>query len=428
VLAKGFVVFAFLLFSSGIALPLLRLESDAALDVTQGNPIMQAMFAGVYLVTFFLVLMRWKRFVYVATSDKLLLLLVGIVLVSVLWSAAPEITLRRSAALVGTTLFGGYLATRYGLKEQLRLLAWAMGITALLSLLVALALPSYGISDTTSTMGNWQGIFSHKNSLGRSMVLSAMVFFLLAVRSNRHRWLAWAGVGLSCGLLFLSNSITGVLVALILLSLWPFAKALRYHHTIAVPFLITAGLLCGGAAVLLLSNAEPVLTLLGRDVTLTGRTEVWTAVLDISIRERPWLGYGYSAFWLGWEGPSAQIWQVVGEQVVHSHNGVLDLWLNLGLLGVVVFVLGFSRAFIRAMARARYTKTAEDLWPLAFLSFFFFYNTSESMILVQNSIYWVLYVSAVLSVSTQQGRYRNTSRISNISTRASKARMSEKFA
>lgn len=419
-LGKIFVVFVFLLSSSGALVPLLRQQSGSTVDATQSDPITQSMWAGIYVLVFFLIVVRWQRFVYSVKRDKLLLLLVGVALVSFLWSAAPTITFVRSVALVGTTLFGAYLAARYSMEEQLRLLAWALGITALLSLLVALALPSYGISSGTSTAGNWQGIFPHKNALGRSMALGIIVFLFLAFGSRRYRWFAWAGVGLSGGLLILSNSITGLLVTLTLLALWPLYAALRWRPTVMVPFMITAVLLVGGVVVLLQGDVvAPVLDTLGREETLTGRTVVWAAALDM-IRERPWLGYGYSGFWLGWEGYSAQIFIATGKQFTGAQNGVLDLLLELGLLGMVVFALGFSRALLLAVSWVRYTKTAVGLWPLMFLTFFILYNLSESLTLEQNSIYWVLYVTTVLSLFTQHDVRNETGRTDDTSGRRAK--------
>ncbi|MBA2712272.1 MAG: O-antigen ligase family protein [Rubrobacteraceae bacterium] len=343
--------------------------------------------------------------VYVFTRDKLLLLLVVLALLSIFWSDARTITLEQGVALVGTTLIGGYLAMSCSLTEQLKLLAVALGITAVLSLAFGLALPSYGISHSASTSGNWQGIFNHKNALGRAMALGLVVFSIRAISVDRYRWLAWSGVGLAGALLLLANSITGLVVALLVLALLPLYRALRWRHTIALPLVIVAALLFGGLAVLVASDAGTILGLVDRDVTFTGRTVVWSAVLD-SIRERPWLGYGYNAFWLGWEGPSAQVWLATGTTFVGAQSGILDLWLELGLIGLVVFVTQASRSFLRSMTWARFTNTAEGLWPLAFLTFFLLYNASETLILEQNNLYWILYVATVLSVSIQPTRYR----------------------
>ena len=57
-------------------------------------------------------------------------------------------------------------------------------------------------------------------------------------------------------------------------------------------------------------------------MTLTGRTELWATVIEM-IREHPWFGYGYSGFWLGWDGESAgcrYIYAVIYDQAFNRNN------------------------------------------------------------------------------------------------------------
>lgn len=356
----------------------------------------QVVWLGVYAATFFLIAMRWRKFVEFITRDKLLLLLVAIVVLSVLWSAAPETTLRRAVALVGTTAFGAYLATRYTLDGQLKLLATALGIAAVLSLAFGLALPSYGISSDPLFVGDWQGIYNHKNTLGSDMSLGALVFLILATSMSRYRWLAWGGFVLTVCLVVLSDSSTALIALLALLALWPVYRSLRWRYTLALPFLMFAVLLGAGVAMVLGSSLDTVLGVFGRDATLSGRTELWSLVWT-EVRERPWFGYGYSGFWLGLEGESAPIWRSTGSEVPAADNGFLDLWLSLGLVGVVVFFAGFSAAFLRAATWFRLSRTSEGFWPCLFLTFVLLYSVSESVFLKQNSTLWILYVSTVLS-------------------------------
>jgi len=376
--------------------------TGAISDLNQTDPVSQAVFLLVYAITACLVMVWRKRFTSVVTRDTLLWLLIGIALLSVLWSAAPEVTLRRGIALIGTTLLGVYVAMRYGQREQLQLLAWALGIGALLSLLFTLAVPAYGIMEEPQAQG-WRGVYTHKNALGRNMALGALIFMILALSERRYRWVSWAGFGLSIILLLLSNSITGLVIFLVLLPLLPLFRATRWPYTLAVPFLIAAVLLLGSLALWGVAHEGTVLGFFNRDVTLTGRTVVWPAVFDM-IWERPWLGYGYQAFWLGWDGPSSYVLIVTDFDPLSAHSGYLDLWLNLGLLGVVVFAFGFLRAAIRAIYRVRSTKIDEGLWPSAYLTYMLLYNITESAILARNSISWVLYVIVVLSMPRDRAK------------------------
>ncbi|MGH2415975.1 MAG: hypothetical protein ACRDEA_20250, partial [Microcystaceae cyanobacterium] len=213
---KVFVVLT-LFFSTTALIPTL-LEKEDTVGPTQ-DPYTPILFMGVYIVTFFLIIQRWKSFVYVAQKDIWIWLLIGIALASMLWTVAPDITPRRSLLLLGTTLFGVYLATRYSLREQLQLLAWTFGLIIILSFVFAIALPSYGLMSFQEGgihAGTWRGIMSHKNILGRIIDVSAIVFLLLCFKNSslqrKYRWVAWIFFILSALLIILSTSKTAIVV------------------------------------------------------------------------------------------------------------------------------------------------------------------------------------------------------------------------
>lgn len=394
---KVFVVIALLIFT-GAWVPILYeiLSGRSAADATDGIPAIQASFYVIYAVTFLLIYLRWKIFFYGVTKGKLLLIIALIALASVFWSDVPAVTLRRSSAAFGTTLFGMYFGTRYTLKEQLHLLAWAFGIAALSSLLFTLAFPAYGIKAVHG--GAWRGVFLHKNPFGMIMCTSAIVFLLVAMSSYKYRYLMWASFGLSVSLVVLSTAKTPLVLLLTLLVLLPLYTALRWNFSWMVLFFIVVVIVFGCLAILFFSSWETILTLMGKDATLTGRTGVWEAVV-VMIQERPWLGYGYSGFWLGLDGASAYVWYATGWSVPYAHNGILDLWLDLGLLGVLLYFISFLSSCFQAVIWVRSTKTANGLWPLILLTLSLLSNLSESTILKPNNIYWVLYVAVTLSTS-----------------------------
>jgi exopolysaccharide production protein ExoQ len=397
---KAFVVLALMLFTDAF-ISLLRRQEGFVLDSAEGDPVMQVFLFGVYIVTLFLILLRWKNAVQVAIAEPLLMVLVAIALVSVLWSFAPMVTLRRSVALVGTTGFGVYLATRFSLKEQLQLLAWTFGIAALLSFLFALALPQLGIHQEGGHTGAWRGIFVHKNALGRAMGLSILLFSLLVLYESKQRWIAGVGLVLSVTLMALSTSATPLLSSLTVLGILPLYSIWRWRNPLFLPFFIMTVTLGSVAALWLFSQAEAILGAAGRDFTFTGRTELWALLLQM-IQKHPWLGYGYSAFWMGWKGESGRVWSLLIWEPTYAHNGYLQLGLDLGLLGITVFVLGFLIYFGRALTWARANQTMEGMFPLAYLTFLLPYNVTDSIILQQNNIFWVLYVSTVLSMVVQR--------------------------
>lgn len=391
----GFLALSLFLFS-GALLPLLLRESGASVGGAEGNPVLRATFAGVHAVTLLLVLARWRSVLAVLRRNGAVIALVCVAVASVAWSDAPELTLRRSVALVATTSFGVYLAACHGVRGTLRVLALALGTVAILSFVFAIALPSYGI-DVGPHAGAWRGVFNQKNNLGQAMVLSTVAFLLLARASERRRWVGWAGAAGSALLVLLSTSGTALVILLGFAALLPLFRALRWRASTVQLLLIGLVLAGAGIGLWVVGNAEMLLTALGKDPTLTGRTDLWMAVMD-QIRERPLLGHGYSAFWLGWGGASADVWKVVRWETPHAHNGFLDLGLDLGLVGLALFATGFAVAVTRAVRLLRATRSAESIWPLALLSFMLLYNVTETAILQQNSIYWTLFVAAVFSV------------------------------
>ena len=140
-------------------------------------------------------------------------------------------------------------------------------------------------------------------------------------------------------------------------------------------------------------SPEKILVALGKDASLSGRTDIWAMVWQ-KILNHPLLGHGYSAFWLGWNGKdSAQIWMALQWPVPHSHNGFLDLLADLGFVGLLLFLAGYAVCFRRALNCARASKTLLGLFPLLYFSFMILFNFSESSILKQENVYWVLYTA-----------------------------------
>jgi O-antigen ligase len=92
--------------------------------------------------------------------------------------------------------------------------------------------------------------------------------------------------------------------------------------------------LAGAALVTLFSRQ--LLALLGKSDTLTGRLGIWDAVIGLA-QQRPVAGWGWISYWAPWVAPFKNLVKKAGVQQLHAHNAWLDVWLQLGILGVVVF-------------------------------------------------------------------------------------------
>jgi exopolysaccharide production protein ExoQ len=394
---KIFTIVSLLNYLGGpIALLLSGGESEGETVGVSSYAMIQAIFFVNYAIAIGLLVLRWKQVIYVIKRDRFNQILLSVVVLSYFWSALPSVTIVRSIALVGTSLFGLYFATRYSLKEQLQLLAWTFWIAIIFSLIFVIALPKYGVMSGLHA-GKWRGMFTHKNALGKSMVLSSLIFLLAALGSQKNKLLWWCGLGCSIFLLLMAKSSSATMTLLIVGLVFLIVRAVRMPYLLMVPTIISLSIVGLFFNLWLTDNATALLGSIGKDATLTGRSELWPAVLD-KIWERPWFGYGFSGFWGGGASESAYIWRVTGWDPPNSHNGMLDVWLDLGLFGLLIYLIGFFTSLVGGLAWVRRNKSSDAFWPVMYLLYFWFSNQTESAFLRQNDIYWLLYIVVTFSL------------------------------
>jgi exopolysaccharide production protein ExoQ len=378
---------------SGAVVPLALRETVSATELLDGHPLIRGSFAGLYAVMLVFLTLRWKSFLSVALRDGAALLLVLFALASVLWSLDPELSLRRGIALVLTTSFGWYLAARYGMLSLLRLLAAGLGVALVLSAAASLALPALAVHEGLHE-GAWKGVFVHKNLLGKFAALAAVLFAVLWRAEDGSRWRPALGFALAVALVLLSRSITAAVTLAATLTLFPVVGVLRWRRAQRAPLVLGALFLAGVGALLLTANLESALLAAGRDATLTGRTSLWAALIEAG-RSHSMVGAGYSAFWTHSNPEVAMLQEVVGWRAFGAHNGMLDLWLELGFVGLALFVAVVLLAARRAYRTVRWSTRPEAAWPLLVICFVVLHNLSEGGLLRQNNLVWVVFVAAV---------------------------------
>ncbi|MGF1493513.1 MAG: O-antigen ligase family protein [Microcoleaceae cyanobacterium] len=371
---------------------------------------------GMYGVTFLLLAARWRRSLAYLMRDPLLVVMLGLTIFSFLWSDFPKFSLRNSIVACQTASVGIYMASCYSVKQQLKLIGWAMGIAAFLSISYAVLLPSVGVHLSDSHAGAWRGIYSHKNILSQVATYSSLAFLILTLCVKRYRYIPLVGFGMSVMLLLMSTSKTGLMVFLTLLLLLQIYRASRWRRTKSVLVLMIILMIFSGTIVVLIGSAEAILTGLGRDLTLTGRTGIWAYAVE-QVKRRPLLGYGRGAFWHPDSSVAVKVEDGLGGVYLppHSHNGFVDLMCDLGLIGLSIFIINLIITFLRTYNYARVSSDAEKLWPVIYLSFFLLYNITESSIMKHNSAFWATYVAASLSVSQlHRSKSRDASSIAEI--------------
>lgn len=123
------------------ALQSLIVDSSSSKAISEGNPFLQIVWAVIYVIVAIRAGQQSRAIMEAVRSNKLLIGLVLLALLSTAWSADPGLSLRRGIALLATTLFGVDFAVRYSIRDQLRLLAIALGSVVFLSVVVQVFFP-----------------------------------------------------------------------------------------------------------------------------------------------------------------------------------------------------------------------------------------------------------------------------------------------
>jgi exopolysaccharide production protein ExoQ len=350
----------------------------------------------------------WKELI----NNRIIFLTLFLAAISSLWSESPFITLRMSAEVTLTTLFACYLSTRMSTERLMSLLMFVGVLAAALSAILAVAMPQYGIFQGYAG-GAWQGICIHKNTLGlgmaflltpvffvnRSLALklgySTLLLFLIAMSQSRGAWFETAGM-----LLFIAW-------------IWIFR---RLTSRDCILLMLTTTAMVGGIVALAISHIETVMRFIGKDPTLTGRTDIYAAVLE-SCLKHPLLGYGFGAFWHGLNNESLNIalrihWINIG----YAENGPLELVLQLGTVGLGLIMLILGRAIVQCIRlnRPRYYNSRIG-WFSTIIALELFTNIESGWLMVANTLDWTMTLVACIGLANetrlQINGWRGTSRL-----------------
>ncbi|MGD1871908.1 MAG: O-antigen ligase family protein [Mastigocoleus sp.] len=345
-----------------------------------------------------LVILRWKRLAYVATKDIFLLLFIGFVTGSLLWTSHQGMTINGVRGLLRTFLFGAYIAARYSITEQMRIWGWVFGIAAILSLVTALFIPSHGIS---ATHGSFQGIFPYKNYMAYVMSIGAVFFLLMFLESSMHKWLNLSVLSVTIFLISQSASSAGIVSLFVLILLMPFYTIVKQHYKLRTVILGSILIIVGILSILILANWQFIIVeLLGERGDFSGRAPIWNLAIEKGV-ERLWLGRGFNAFWKSDAGISIMIntWSGFQEEGFNIHNGLLELFLSSGLIGLLLYVTSMVRSFIRIVTLLIYTKKIEFFWSLQLLVFLLLTTLADTYSLR------LIYISLSLSIAVESNKY-----------------------
>ncbi len=342
-----------------------------------------------------LVLTRWRRVAGAALRIWPVLLLFALAPISALWSIYPALTLRRSLLQGAVLVMAVYLGERYSLREFSGYLGQAFAVMMVGSILVFLVSPSY-VTDPDHE-GAWRGLANQKNAFGHEMAMAFLLFLLM--RYGHFDRLRYIFLSMSLVLMLLSRSMTAVASCVIVLATLPLWKAMGLPVRQRIQGVIFGSAAMLAIAIPLFNSSHTIFRLLGRDATMTGRTEVWNAVM-IAIGRHPWLGYGFCSFWTGLRGESLDVIVASGWLVPQAHNGYLEVLLGMGIPGALAFAATIFMAFRLCLQCVREDGRAIALWPAAFLGLFLLHNLGESDIMTNGTTFGIsLFITIFTSLA-----------------------------
>lgn len=366
------------------------------------NPLARLLWYPMYLLVLILTLRSLPNVIRHVAFSPILILCILWCGITMIWSYDPGVTLRRSIALMMTTLTGLAMAGRYGWKGLVQHIAAAYAILAILTPLVALGMPSKGVMQQIHP-GAWSGPWLEKNYMGGHMTRGLLACMCAFAMTPKRFWL-WIPAGLFCfANVVMSTSKTALLSSVAMIAGFVFLRMFRRFPFVRVPLLYVTVMGLSIFMVAMLAFPEEMFGLIGKDPSFTGRTDIWELLMT-SIREKFWLGHGYGIYWLDPLGPSYYVRAKLEWGVPTAHNGWMESWLSAGLVIIVLFGLQFMITMLLAINRLN-KGGVETYWVILSTFLFLIFSMSESTILSQNDISWVIFVATAVKLGAFERPY-----------------------
>lgn len=364
----------------------------------------------------------WRR------VPKSTIAFLAIATLSIAWSAYPASSVLGVVIVLTTAFVAVSLAICLSWARLVRALSgavkWVLGLSLVFELVVALFVrqpvpplfPDYDPADYERLPmafywsrallfdgGPIEGIVASRNLLGMVALIGVIVFAALLVSGGMRRaqgigWLVVAGATL-----VLTRSATVVLVGLLVLVAIGFALwARRAGPDRRRPVYFTGIAAVVAAVVALVALWGPLTAVLGKSEDVTGRFEIWAAVGELAA-ERPVFGWGWLGYWQPWALPLGKLYERNGVVYLQAHNAWLDVWVQLGVVGLIAFasvVIGaLWRSWFLAVDRPMDVSgrplrhTAASLVPFALMIALIGQSLAESRLLVEGGLVLLLAIA-----------------------------------
>lgn len=345
--------------------------------------------------------------------------ILALMLLGSIWSNYPVVSFGAALVQLATTAFAIFLVSSFSWRELLRLFAGTLrGIlfaSVLFELYAALVVrgpiepffPNYSGDQPPAVAFYWtqgnlfsndriQGIVGNSNMLAYMAMIAVVVFAIEVAANTTTRLVSVLSFLAAIPMLILSRSasIGFALAAVVAAAVVSIAAEGKDRDTRHRYYRVAWGVIGTGALLVLTYRAE-IFTLIGKSPDMTGRTKIWKIVLDL-IDQRPLQGWGWSSYWVPWVEPYQGLVVINNVPYYQAHNAFLDVWMQLGIVGLGLFILLIGMTFVRVWRLAVRHTSPLYLWPILIFVGIVTQNLTESRILVE--IGWVILVLFAVKV------------------------------
>lgn len=376
---------------------------DSAEKYLDGSPLDAAFYGALVAAALVVMVGRRRELISFLRANGPIILFLSYCAISTLWSDYTFVALKRWTKELGDIVMVLVVLTDPQPTVALKRVMARMGFLLLpISVLFIKYFPDLG---RTYNIWTWTpmfcGITTTKNGLGMICLVYGMGClwcFLTAYGGEkgreRTRHMIAHGIVLAAAawLLWRCNSMTSIACLVLGGGLMAMTSQTRIGRKPAIVHLTVLVIVCLSFTALFLGGGGAVLETMGRDATLTGRTDIWSIVL--SVAANPLVGAGFESFWLG--DRLEKVWQIFGLHINEAHNGYLEVYLNLGWIGVAILA-GLIVTGYRNVIRALRENQAASSLRLAFFVSAILYSYSEAGFRMMSPI-WTAFLLAIIAV------------------------------
>jgi O-antigen ligase len=367
----------------------------------EGDPIDRLVYSCL-LALGLIVLVRRRQLARSLRANGLIVFAFFYCAVSLLWSDFPYVGFKRWTKAVGDLVMVLIvLSDREPVAAFKRLVAVLAYILIPLSVLLVEYYPALGgIYDEQTQQGWVTGVTTNKNTLGvvcLCLGLGTLWRFLAVYQrqegTGRIRRMIANGVILAMVLwLFkLMDSMTSLSSFMMASALLVAANFRAVVRRPAVVHLLVASMVAVSASIVFLGVHPDALQAMGRNSTLTERTDLWAQLLS-QVRN-PLFGTGFESFWLG--PRLEELWRLNQWRPTEAHNGYLEVYLNLGWMGLALLVAVLAKGYLTVLRALRRDYPAASLW-LAYFLVGLVYNYTEAAFFRIQGVAWLFLLFAIV--------------------------------